>query len=420
MNAAKMQYVVIASIVALLAVAVTGPVWAQAAPQLPADYTVQAGDWLAAVAAMQYGDADLYPAIVLATVEKAGSDSSYADVVDPWRIEVGWKLHVPDGDTARSGLTVTALENATYQSEWTQTKTAPLTDGKYTEVIAPGSASKIEIGLSDRMAFGFDAEGTPFAAVILYTNSGGSGTFIDLGVVVQEDGTPVNTALTSLGDRVQVQSLGVDGGKVVVEMTTHGPDDPMCCPTQGVRKVYAVQGESFIEESSEGGTQVIAFDPTSIPINPDLAIRTATCEASAVVPRPGAFQCTFEGGGQGDPCFVVEGNTLMCGPDPVYGSYVAVVTASEPLPEAGGLAGDPIPFYLDLGSSKPPCELRAEPLEVSGQMVTYTCRAPGAFLVGELDTSRTTWVAQYITTDTQASQITYGPEPSGVVRAWVH
>jgi hypothetical protein len=40
--------------------------------------------------------------------------------------------------------------------------------------------------------------------------------------------------------------------------------------------------------------------------------------------------------------------------------------------------------------------------------------------VGELDTTKATWVAQYITTDTQATQITYGPQASDVVRAWVH
>jgi len=242
--------VIVLAIVALLATTMAVPVWAGTPAQLAADHTVQAGDWLAAIAVKQYGDADLYPAIVLGTVEKAAGDSSYATIIDPWAIEIGWKLYLPNKDTAQSGITVTRLENATYQSEWTKEETAPLTDGKYSEEIVPGAASKIEVALGDRMGFGFGPDGKPFAAVVLFTNSGGSGTFIDLGVVVEESGTLVNTAVTSLGDRVQVQSLGVEGEKIVVEMVTHGPDDPMCCPTQLVRNVYALGDGTLVEESS--------------------------------------------------------------------------------------------------------------------------------------------------------------------------
>ena len=44
----------------------------------------------------------------------------------------------------------------------------------------------------------------------------------------------------------------------MVEMITHGPDDPMCCPTQRVVKSYALQGDQLVETSSrimEGDTE---------------------------------------------------------------------------------------------------------------------------------------------------------------------
>ena len=41
---------------------------------------------------------------------------------------------------------------------------------------APGSATKTVIRLHDRIAFGYTADGRPFAAVILVSDPGGSGT----------------------------------------------------------------------------------------------------------------------------------------------------------------------------------------------------------------------------------------------------
>jgi hypothetical protein len=35
-----------------------------------------------------------------------------------------------------------------------------------------------------------------------------------------------------LGDRIQINALSIENNKIVVDMITHGPEDPMCCPTQ--------------------------------------------------------------------------------------------------------------------------------------------------------------------------------------------
>jgi hypothetical protein len=270
-------------------------------------------------------------------------------------------------------------------------------------------------------------EGQPAAAAILVTDPGGSGTFYTLHAVITRDGQPTDIAMTTLGDRAQINSLAFQADQIVVDMVTHGPDDPLCCPTQQVINSYTPQIQ-LVETSSKvvgsvgtgGGTQVIPFDPASIAVNENQPVLGGTCADSVAVPRAGAYRCDLENGGVGDPCFVVAEDQLMCEPNPVFGSYQALVAVTGPLPETVSTAAEPVPFFLDIGSDKPPCSKRDETFEVSGHTVTYNCQAPGAFVVGELDKSGPIWLAQYITTDAQSTQVTYGPESSDVLRAWVH
>jgi len=235
----------------LLALILPGLSVAQEPVECESDYTVQSGDWLAKIAEQHYGDYSLYPAIVLATNARSALDSSYATIADPWQLEPGWKLCLPSVQTAQSGFTVDALKNAEYLSEWTASGKALLTDGEYRESIVPGSATKIVVILSDRMAFGYTSDGQPLAATILITDPGGSGTFYYLSAVIEQDGQPVNIAATLLGDRIRINSLAVKGDEIVVDMVTQGPDDPLCCPTQRVVQKYALQGEQLMQTSSQ-------------------------------------------------------------------------------------------------------------------------------------------------------------------------
>ena len=201
---------------------------AQESANCESDYIVRTGDWLAKIADQQYGDSSLYPAIVLATNARSALDGSYATIADPWLIEPGWKLCIPSAQIAHSGLTLTALRNAEYQSEWTRSGEAPLTDGEYREAAAPDSATETVVMLADRMAFGYLHEGQEAAIAILVTDPGGSGTFYSLVVVVEQTGELVNVAQILLGDRVKLNSVSLAGDEIVVDMLTQGPDDPFC------------------------------------------------------------------------------------------------------------------------------------------------------------------------------------------------
>jgi hypothetical protein len=148
-------------------------------------------------------------------------------------------------------LTVEMLKNAEYHSEWPAEGVAKLTDGEYQEEIVPGAASKLIIVVyPDMHAFGdLNGDGVDDAAVVLATSGGGSGTFISLEAVVNDKGTAKHVASAPLGDRVQVKSVVIESGEITVDMVTHGPDDPMCCPTVEATQKYKLQGDTLVQIS---------------------------------------------------------------------------------------------------------------------------------------------------------------------------
>lgn len=82
------------------------------------------------------------------------------------------------------------------------------------------------------VAFGdLNGNGIPDAAVIMISSGGGTGLFIDLGIVFNVNGRPVNVATESLGDRVAVKKVFIKDGLINVRLLTHGDQDGQCCPS---------------------------------------------------------------------------------------------------------------------------------------------------------------------------------------------
>ncbi len=147
-------------------------------------------------------------------------------------------------------LTLEALQNAAYQSEWPAEGIAQLIDGEYREEY-PGfedAASEIVVVFyPDVYAFGdLDGDGAEDAAVFLASSGGGSGTFMSLEAVLNDQGTPKHVASVLLGDRVQVKSVTIESGEITVEVVTHGPDDPLCCPTLEATQKFRLEGEALV------------------------------------------------------------------------------------------------------------------------------------------------------------------------------
>jgi hypothetical protein len=129
-------------------------------------------------------------------------------------------------------LTLEALQNAAYPSEWPAEGVAQLENGVYIEKYDETSASQLTIQLTDFVVFGdLDFDGDDDAVAVMYTNGGGSGGFLDLIAILNDNGEPRPAASQFLGDRANINAIAIDRGKITIDMITHGPNDPMCCPS---------------------------------------------------------------------------------------------------------------------------------------------------------------------------------------------
>lgn len=147
-----------------------------------------------------------------------------------------------------SPLSMEALRNADYASGFPAGGRAILINGLYREGRASGPPTELTVRLDESYyAFGdLDGDGSEDAAVILSANQGGSGAFLDLAAVVNRGGVPLHAASLRLGDRVRIESLSIERGKISLRLVRHAPEDPLCCPTLPVEERYLLKGGSLV------------------------------------------------------------------------------------------------------------------------------------------------------------------------------
>ena len=149
----------------------------------------------------------------------------------------------------KTDLDVSDFDGVEFISNWTKSETVQLDNGEYREQAAPGSATEIVVRLNNKFAPG-TINGKEAIVVILVTNPGGSGTFHDLALLIKEDDVWINKDLATLGDRVEVQGLSMEGNLITVHLITHGPSDPMCCPTLKKELLYTIEEDRLVEKKS--------------------------------------------------------------------------------------------------------------------------------------------------------------------------
>ncbi len=159
----------------------------------------------------------------------------------------------------QEGAQAPDLGSMTFLSKWLPAGKLTLSGGEHRESAAPDSASEIMVKLSDKKEFGV-INGRQSGAVVLMTDLGGSGTFYDLALLSKEAEGWVNRDISFLGDRVKVHTIEIKNNEIVVSMTTHGPGDPMCCPTLEVKKRFTVQEDRLVpvaESNKEEDSRII-------------------------------------------------------------------------------------------------------------------------------------------------------------------
>ena len=147
-------------------------------------------------------------------------------------------------------ITAAQLRNATYASQYVDEGTIRLTNGTFSD-----TARRVVVFFQPEYAAGdLDGDGSPDAAVVLSTNTGGTGTFQDLFVVLNSgDGVQASVS-RFLGDRVPVERIRIEDGEIQLELTMHGPADPMCCPTLEVTRRFKLTAGELVELEAPPGS----------------------------------------------------------------------------------------------------------------------------------------------------------------------
>jgi hypothetical protein len=164
-------------------------------------------------------------------------------------------------------LTTQQLRNMQYSLPF-YNRTVSLTDGTYQK--GTGSDSYSAMLLDNAVAFGdLDNDGIADAAVVVAENGGGSGEFESLVAVLDQVGTPVQAGVVELGDRVQINSVVIQNGQIVLKMLVQGPNDPLCCPSLPVTETYILAKGNLVlvhlnSQTTDGRDRAIQIEsPTA-------------------------------------------------------------------------------------------------------------------------------------------------------------
>lgn len=155
------------------------------------------------------------------------------------------EINVPT--SAGIQLTLENLQNAQYRSpDWGEYQ---LVNGIYYRTpTTPGESAEIyTTRLDERFVTGdLNANGTEDAVAFLRTQNGGTGHFVEMAAMLNQNGNPYNIATVYLGDRVIVESVQVVDGVVILTMRVQGPNDGMCCPSQLETWQFQLQNDQLV------------------------------------------------------------------------------------------------------------------------------------------------------------------------------
>jgi hypothetical protein len=97
-----------------------------------------------------------------------------------------------------------------------------------------------------------DADGLPDAVMHMVYWTGGSGVFNHLAAVIDDQGQPRHVATVELGDRVRLKGAALEEGRIAAKLVVHGDEDPACCPTVPVTRVYRLVQGRLVEVAPDG------------------------------------------------------------------------------------------------------------------------------------------------------------------------
>lgn len=120
-------------------------------------------------------------------------------------------------------------------------KKVKLLNGEYSTGGPIGSAEYESIW-TGQMAYGdLNDDGKTDAAVILFHNTGGSGTVVQIAAVLDVDGQTRHVASRNLGDRTEIKSLVINNGVIAIRL-----DNPRFFPGQEKTIEYTLENNKLL------------------------------------------------------------------------------------------------------------------------------------------------------------------------------
>jgi len=155
----------------------------------------------------------------------------------------------PASESGSAILSLSVLQNSKYNSpDWGEFQ---LKDGIYYRppLTSQESPESYTTQIQEQVFYGdINMDGIEDALVILKTQNGGSGHFIELAAMLNQNGSAYNVSTVYLGDRVIVESGKVGSGTIELNMRVQGPDDGLCCPSQVVSWHFVLNGDQLIKK----------------------------------------------------------------------------------------------------------------------------------------------------------------------------
>lgn len=104
----------------------------------------------------------------------------------------------------------------------------------------------VRLRLADLAIGDLNGDGQSDVAVVLVSSFGGSGHFYELTALINEGHSFRQINNLELGDRVNIESLEIENRRINITLLTHGPHDPMCCPSQKKELVAYLKGGKLV------------------------------------------------------------------------------------------------------------------------------------------------------------------------------
>lgn len=172
----------------------------------------------------------------------------YTTLITVILLAAGCSGNAGEAPKADESTLVDVLPNTEYILESTSTGKAPLQEGYYEETSAPDSATMITVQLSQQAFGDIDQDGFEDAAVTLVVESGGSGTFTYLALVLNEEGTAKPLPAVFLGDRIVINTIAIQSDTIMVTLLTRAPGEPMSEePTIEATQIFIIQDDQLVK-----------------------------------------------------------------------------------------------------------------------------------------------------------------------------